>query len=150
MSAKCLGRGRIDLADELWFLQGKEDLRFHMNRRLIDLKPEAKALRKHAKQVNRGLQLVRKRPHKRQAYLKARDEFKTKSNRGVEKIYREIQEESFTHPIPLRRSRDYDHGSDWRYCLYQGKIYEFDQPNYSGEDMVSHIEQYELKSKQSI
>ena len=115
MSAKCLGRGRIDLADELWFLQGKEDLRFHMNRRLIDLKPEAKALRKHAKQVNRGRQLVRKRPHKRQAYLKARDEFKTKSNRGVEKIYREIQEESFTHPIPLRSSRDYDLGSNLRY-----------------------------------
>lgn len=139
MSVKCLGRGRIDLDKELWFPEGKTNLRFHMNRRRIDLKPEMKALRKHAEKVNHGLQLIRRRPHKRQAYLKARDEFKLKFRRQLETIYREIWEESFSTPVLLRRARDYDHGSDWRYCLYQGNIYEFDKPDYSSEEMVSEI-----------
>lgn len=135
---KKLGKAKIDLDDELWLVEGRTE-KFHFNRRLVDTRPDVKAVKaKYVKFVTANTPSMRK-PRKREAHFQIRDEYKKELHECLVKVYEEMLVESFTYPILLRRDKDFDHKIDWRYCLYQGYIYQFDHSGYSDEEMVSQI-----------
>ena len=136
---KKLGKAKIDLDDELWLAEGRRE-KFHFNRRLVDTRPDVKAVKaKYVKFVTASTPSMRK-PRKREAHFQIRDEYKKELHECLTKAYDEILAESFDFPVKLRGYKDFDHKSDWRYCLYKGQIYQFDQAGYSDEEMVSQIQ----------
>ena len=143
---KKLGKAKIDLEDELWQPEGRTQ-KFHFNRRLVDTRSDVKAVKaKYTKFITRNTPSM-KRPVKREEHFKIREDYQRELEECLKQVYQEMLAESFTYPILLRRDKDYDHKIDWRYCLYQGYIYQFDHSGYSDEEMVSRILQLESKGK---
>ena len=148
MTAKKLGKAKIDLKKELWRLVEKEGA-FLFNRRLVDTRPEVKEVRATlGKAIQKSTPPVRKY-EKREQYVTANKEYRKQMNEVLTRIYQEMLEDSHTTPIKLRRDRDYDHKSDWRYCLYKGFVYQFDKPGYSNDEMIRQIEMLEASAKKT-
>ncbi len=139
---KKLGKAKIDLERGLWYVESKPE-HFHMNRRLVDTRPDVKKfMNKFRKEINQ------KRPSKRQPllreqYFKERSENRRQKTLFWTRVYKDIYEESFVYPLPLRLDHDFDHKSDWRYGMYQGIIYFFDKPDLSDEAMIREINAFE-------
>ena len=139
MSAKKLGKAKIDLEKEMWIIENKEGA-YLFNRRLVDTRPEIKAVRStFGKEVQKDTPAKRKY-EKREAYDTTVKEYRKQMLGALTFIYSEMLEDSHQAPIPLRRDRDYDHKGDWRYCLYQGFIYKFDHPGLSEDEMLKQIQ----------
>ena len=138
MRVKKLGKAQIELTDELWFVEGKHD-KYHMNRRLVDTRTDVKSFKaQYVKLIRKNVPHMRQH-EAREKHFKTRAEYREGLKGLLTRVYEEIKEESFTYPILLRRARDFDHRSDWRYCIYQGEIYQFDRGGYSSEEMVEFI-----------
>ena len=136
---KKLGKAKIDLEYELWFAEGRTD-KFHFNRRLVDTRPDVKAVKaKYTKYITRNTPSM-KRPVKREEHFKVKEDYERELRECLKRVFEEMLTESFTYPILLRRDKDYDHKIDWRYCLYQGYIYQFDHSGYSDEEMIRQIQ----------
>ncbi len=146
---KKIGKAKINLEEELWATENGT-AQFENNRRLVDLRPDVKKFVSKYKKLINGKRPSRGQPLEREAFFKACDEAKRQWGIFFSKIYREILEESQTSPIPLHKAHDYDHTGQWRYCLYHGMIYQFDQPNLSDETMVQQIEAYEGRGKEAV
>ena len=142
---KRLGKAQINLDEELWSVEGRLG-KFHLNRRLVDTRPEVKAVKsKYAKFVT-GNTPSERRPTRREEHFRMRKDYQRELHECLTKVYEEILQESFTYPILLRRDKDFDHKSDWRYCIYKGLIYQFDRAGYSDEEMMSRILKLEAAS----
>ena len=145
MRVKKLGKAEIELTDELWFVEGRAD-QYHMNRRLVDTRPDVKSFKAQYVKMIRKNTPAMKQPQAREEYFKIRDEYSAGLKKLLTKVYQEIKEESFTYPIPLRRAKDFDHRSDWRCCLYKGEIYQFDRGGYSSGEMAELIWEFEQQT----
>ena len=138
MVVKELGKAGLNLSDELWFVEGGKE-KFRMNRRLVDTRPDVKSLKaRYVKAIRKNTPSIRQR-ERREEFFNVREEYKQKLNELLAKVYEEIKEESCTYPLPLRRDKDFDHRGDWRYCLYEGRIYEFNRAGYSTDEMKDLI-----------
>ena len=110
-----------------------------MNQRLVDLRPDVKAM-KIAYSRRAGKRPPSKRSaSERKAHHQQQKDLKAGFQELLAKVYAEIIEGSFTYPVPLRKDKDTDHRSDWRYCLYQGIIYQFDRAGYLEDEMIQQI-----------
>lgn len=146
MPVKKIGKAKAFPEDGLWGIDTKPE-RYSMNERLVDLRPDIKAM-KHVYLKHVGTQPPSpKYIAKREEYYRRREVLRKEQYHLIRKVYAEILEDSFIRPIPLRKDKDYDHKGDWRYCLYQGIIYQFDRPGYSGDEMISRIEQLTAAGK---
>lgn len=135
---KKLGKAGIDLEEEVWTVPNSRET-FLMNRRLIDTRPDIKVA---AKRYQKSAQ--KKKPsfrdtEKRKEYFKEKDELAREFKSCLKKVYGEISEESFRFPVRLRLARGFSARSDWRYCLYQGEIYQLDREGYSDDEIIAKI-----------
>ncbi|GEM_PF-4629011 len=138
MTVKKMGKGKADPETGLWGVEAASD-RFTMNQRRVDTRPDVKRLKSaYSRHAGKRTPSTR-RPKLHEEHVQQQKNLKTELKKLLAQVYREILQESFTDPIPLRKDRDYDHKSDWRYCLYQGIIYQFDRPGYGGDEMIQQI-----------
>ncbi len=138
MSVKKLGKAQWDSKTEMWRADGRGPS-YMVNRRLIDTRPEIKALRsQYSKEASRNKPTVRKR-EQRAEYETTVDALRKAYIDGIKAAFEELKKESFEFPILLRMDRDYDHTRDWRHCLFEGNIYQLDRTGYSDEDIVRQI-----------
>jgi len=138
MTVKKIGKGKADPETGLWGVEAESD-RFRMNQRRVDTRPDIKALQSaYLRYASRRTPSTR-RPQLHEEHVRQQKNFKTELKKLLAQVYQEILQESFTDPIPLRKDRDYDHKSDWRYCLYQGIIYQFDRAGYRDDEMIRQI-----------
>ncbi len=128
MNVKKIGKAKPDLESGLWVIEDKPH-QFRMNPRLVDLRPDVKALKSRPA----------KRLAKREEIFEQRRKLKAERTKVLSQVYDEILKDSFTYPIPLRKDKDYAHQGDWRYCLYQGIVYEFNRPGYEDAEMIRQI-----------
>lgn len=134
MRIKKLGEAKIDVPEELWFIEGKKE-RYINDRRLIDRRSDLKNLKSlYAKAIQMNTP-SRTKPLKREAYFQARDEYQHELKETMNLAFQEILESSNELPILLQKYKDYDHPRQWRYCLFRGIIFELDKPNYSMEEI---------------
>lgn len=140
MTAKKIGKGKADPQTGLWSVEAKPE-RFLMNQRLVDTRPDVKRLKSAYSRHAAKRTPSTRRPEGRKEHLEELKNLKMELKKLLAEVYKEILKDSFSYPIPLRKDRDYDHKSDWRYCLYQGIIYQFDKPDYSGDEMIQQISQ---------
>ena len=138
MSVKKIGKAKADIETGLWDVLQKPD-QFIMNQRLVDRRPDVKAMKLAYARHSAQKPPVKKRGDRREAYYEQQKNLKAELMTLLEKVYAEILKGSFTYPVPLRKDKDTDHRSDWRYCLYQGIIYQFDRPDYPGDQMIRQI-----------
>lgn len=138
MTVKKIGKGKADPETGFWGVEEKPE-RFIMNQRLVDARSEVKALKSAYSRHTGKKPPSPRRPEERQEYFRRREELKAGLKKILAQVYGEVLKESFSYPIPLRKDKDYDHKSDWRYCLYQGIIYQFDRPGYPGDEMIRKI-----------
>jgi hypothetical protein len=140
MPAKKIGKAKIDLEREVWLVDQKPAAgAFLFNRRLVDTRPEIKAVRSTlGKAVQKNTPPIRKHD-KREEYDASKQEYQKQMKEALTLIYSEMLQDSFSDPIPLRMDRDYDHKGDWRFCLYEGIIYQFDRPGYTTDQMLEQI-----------
>lgn len=141
---KKIGKAKIDLERDLWTTE-REEQYFHMNRRLIDLRPDVKKFMAKFKKTFNEKRPSKRQPIIREAYFKNRDELRRQRNLFFGRVYKEIIEESFIYPIPLRKDHDFDSNSEWRFAMYKGIIYQFDRQGFSDEEMISQIEALESR-----
>lgn len=137
MSVKKIGPAKINLKEELWVTPNGGE--FLNSRRLVDQRPDVKAVKARHKKFIQVDTPSRRKPNKREAYFQALEAYQKDLRECLGKVYTEIFEESFSYPILLNRHRDFDHKSDWRYCLFEGVVYQFDRPAYSDEEMIQQI-----------
>ena len=138
MTVKKIGKGKVDLETGLWGVEAKSE-QFMMNQRLVDGRSDVKALKAaYSRQAGKKPPSIR-HPKEREAHLRHQKDLKEELKKLLVQVYAEILKESFSYPVPLRKDRDYDHKSDWRYCLYQGTIYQFDRPGYRDDEMIEQI-----------
>ena len=139
MTVKKIGKGKADPETGLWSVEQKPD-RFIMNQRLVERRPDVKALRAaYSKHAGKNAPSKR-RPHEREAHHQHRKDLKAGLHELLARVYAEILQESFSEIFLLRKDRDTQHHrSDWRYCLYQGIIYQFDRPGYLEDEMIQQI-----------
>jgi hypothetical protein len=142
ISVKRIGKAKLDLKSELWGIEGKPD-KFLINKRLISKNADVKAFRHEYDRFVNGKKPSKRRQEDWKVYLKARSEMDRRLMECLDLAYKEILQESFQFPVPMCRDRDYDHKSDWRYCLYKGVVYQFDKPGLSMDAMSDQIEAYE-------
>lgn len=134
MRIKKLGEAKIDLTEELWFIEGKKE-RYFNDRRLIDRRQDLKSLKTtYAKAIQMNTP-SRTKPLKREAYFQARDEYQHELKEAMNLAFQEILESSASLPILLQKYKDYDHPRQWRYCLFRGMLFQLDKPNYSMEEI---------------
>ena len=138
MIVKKIGKAQADPEAGFWVVEMKPE-RFSMNQRLVDSRPDVKAMKSaHSK-------LARKkspsREDLREEHIQQKKSMKLQLQNLLKEVYEEILKESFSSPILLRKDKDYDHKGDWRYCLYQGIIYQFDRPDYPDHEMIRKITQ---------
>jgi hypothetical protein len=138
MSVKKIGNGKADPETGMWSVEAKSE-RFIMNQRLVDGRSDVKALKYASSRPAAKNTSSTPRPKIHEEYLQRRKHLKTELKKLLRQVYEEILKESFSCPIPLRKDKDYDHKSDWRYCLYQGIIYQFDRPGYGDDEMIRQI-----------
>ena len=138
MSVKKVGKAKAQSETGLWGVEQKP-AQFIMNPRLVDLRADVKAMKlvysRHAGKKPPG----KRHLDEREAHYKQREVLKKELRGLLAKVYAEILEESFTYPLSLRKDKDADHGRDWRYCLYQGIIYQFDRQGYSEDEIIRQI-----------
>ncbi len=138
MAVKKIGKGKAFPEMGQWGVEQKPD-RFTMNQRIVERRPEVKALKmiysKHASLKPPA----KRRVKEREAHHQHRKDLKIELDGLLAKVYAEILKESFSDPIPLRKAHDVEHGSDLRYCLYEGIIYRFDRPDYRSGEMIRQI-----------
>ena len=136
---KKIGRSKALPELGLWAVEQKSD-RFMMSQRLVDKRPEVKAMKmiysKHASKSAPN----KKRATERNAHHQHRKDLRAELDQLLAKVYAEILKDSFSDAIPLRKSGDVEHGRDLRYCLYHGIIYQFDRPGYGTDEMARQIE----------
>lgn len=138
MTVKKIGKGKADPETGLWGVEAKSE-RFIMNQRLVDARPDVKRL-KYAYSRHAGKRFPSRRlSEEREEHLEQQKSLKAELKKLLRQVYEEILKDSFSYPVPLRKDRDYDHKSDWRYCLYQGIIYQFDRAGYPGDEMIRQI-----------
>jgi hypothetical protein len=108
-----------------------------MNQRFVDARSDVKAMKSaHSKLARTKLP---SRENLREEHIKQKKSVKLQLQNLLKEVYKEILEQSFSSPILLRKDKDYDHKGDWRYCLYQGIIYQFDRPGYPDDEMIRKI-----------
>lgn len=139
---KKLGKAKIDLERELWTTEIGHGY-FHMNRRLVDTRPDVKKFNSKYKKSMNEKRPTKRRMEQREQYFKEREELRRYAKEFWTKVYRSILEDSHELPIPLRLDHDFDHKSDWRYCLYKGSIYQFDKPDLPSDAMIQQIHRLE-------
>lgn len=138
MTVKKIGKGQADPETGLWGVEAKSE-RFIMNQRLVNARPDVKALKyAYSRHAGKNTPSTR-RPKIHDEHVQLQKNLKTELKKLLKQVYEEILKESFSYPIPLRKDKDYDHKSDWRYGLYQGVIYQFDRPDYGGDEMIRQI-----------
>lgn len=138
MAVKKIGKAVWDPETEMWKVPPGSE-RYVNNRRLVDTRPEVKAVRHiYSRASSKNTPSIRK-PVKRQEYLKEVKGLRKEYLDAVKSAFEEIKKESFEFPVLLRLDRDYDHKSDWRYCLFEGIVYQFDRAGYSSDAMVEQI-----------
>ena len=142
MPAKKIGTAVFDLKTELW-TTGRGSQRFHMNRRLVEKRPEVKSFQREYSKAMCVNTPSRREPERRKKYFETKDLYEKKWQECLKQVAEDIKAESFRFPVPLRLDRDFEHNSDWRYCLFHGAIYLFDKPGYSVEQMREQIETLE-------
>ena len=136
---KKIGKAKINLETEFWTVENHRHS-YSMNRRVVECKPDVKKFLAKYRKVTNVKRPTRREPVKREEYFKAREESQKHLRLFWGRIYQEIFKESFEFPIQLRKEHDFDHNSDWRYCLYKGIIYQFDKPGLSDYEMIRQIE----------
>lgn len=138
MTVKKIGKGKALPELGLWGVEQRSE-RFVMSQRLVDRRPDVKALKttysRHASRTAPS----KRRLKEREAHHQHRKDLRTELDELVAKVYSDILKESFSEPIPLRKERDSEHGGDLRYCLYEGIIYRFDRPGYLSDEMIRQI-----------
>ncbi len=138
MTVKKIGKAKADLEQGLWSVEAKSE-QFIMNPRRVDTRSDVKALKssysRHAGKIPPSM----RRPKERDEHFKQQKDLKAELKKLLAGVYAEILKESFSSPILLRKDKDYDHKIDWRYCLYQGMIYQFDRPGYPEDEMIQQI-----------
>jgi hypothetical protein len=139
---KKLGKAKIDLDKELWTTEigGSH---FHMNRRRVDTRQDVKKFMGKYKRSMGEKRPTKRHADQREQFFKERTELIKQAHLFWTHVYQDIMKESFEAPIPLRLDHDFDHKSDWRYCLYKGNIYQFDKPDLDNEIMLQQINRYE-------
>ena len=139
MTVKKIGKGKALPELGLWAVEQKSD-HFMMSQRLVDKRADVKSLKmiysKHASKSAPN----KKRVTERNAHHQHRKDLRAELDQLLAKVYAEILKDSFSDPVPLRKSGDIEHGRDLRYCLYQGIIYQFDRPGYLSDEMVRQIQ----------
>ncbi|MBI3307668.1 MAG: hypothetical protein HYZ84_07680 [Candidatus Omnitrophica bacterium] len=138
MKAKKIGKAKAHPEKGMWGISEGTQW-FIMNQRLVELRPDMKEAKAEYSRHVHTKPPSKKRQQERAEYQEQQNELKKQIAELVVQIYAEILKESFSYPVPLRKDRDADHWSDWRYCLYQGIIYQFDRPNYTDEEMLERI-----------
>lgn len=139
---KKLGKAKADLDKECWVIDDKP-FNFYMNRRIIESREDVKNYMVKYKKLIHTKRPMRNKPIEREEYFKTRAEGDKQLKIFMTFVFKDILKDSFEFPIAMRLDRDYDHNSDWRYCLYKGLIYQFDKPNLSIDEMVRQIEKLE-------
>ena len=114
-----------------------------MNRRLVDTRPDVKKFMNRYRKLVNEKRPTKRQPIKREQYFKDRAETQRQKGLFWNRVYKDLLEESFTYPIPLRLDHDFDHKSDWRYCIYQGMVYQFDKPDLPDAEMIRQINLFE-------
>lgn len=142
---KKLGKAKIDLESGLWYVENKPE-HFHMNRRLVDTRPDVKKFMSKFKKAINAKRPSKRQPIQREQFFKERNESRRQLNLFWARVYQEILDETYTYPLPLRLDHDFDHKSDWRYGIYQGVIYFFDKPDLSDEAMIREIQAFENRN----
>ena len=138
MIVRRFGKALLDPEKEMWKVAARGE-RFLINRRLVDTSPEVKATRhRYSKSSSRHTPSVR-RADKRKEFLDEIDGLRREYQEAIKKAFEDIRKESFNYPIPLRLDKDYDHTRDWRYCMYEGMIFELDKTCYSDEEIIQQI-----------
>ncbi len=138
MVVKEIGKGKADPETGLWGVEAKPE-RFIMSLRQVDTRPEVKALKAaYSRHARKSLPSSQRQKGREERFQQRRN-LKTELKKLLTQVYGEILKESFSYPVPLRKDKDYDHKSDWRYCLYEGIIYQFDRAGYRGEEMIRQI-----------
>lgn len=143
---KKLGKAKINLEKGLWYVESKPE-HFHMNRRIVDTRPDVKKFMSRFRKELDAKRPSKRQPVMREKYFKERTELRRQHDLFWTRIYKEVLEDSFTYPLPLRLDHDFDHKSDWRYGMYQGIIYFFDKPDLSDEAMIREINLFEGRHK---
>lgn len=139
MKIKRVGEAKIDLETELWYVEGYPE-RYQNDRRLIDLRPELKTLKKTYAKAIRMDTPSRRKPIKRDAYFQARDEYRHEFREALNQAYQDLLEESNALPISLQKTKDFNHPRQWRHTLYQGMIYELDRHGASTDQILEAIQ----------
>ncbi len=139
MTVKKIGAAIADPEAGLWVVRAKSE-RFMMNPRLVDLRADVKALKAAYSRHSSKLPPSMRRAEVRKEYFQKQREIKAELQTLLRQVYQEILEESFSYPLLLRKYKDREYGRDWRHCLYQGIIYQFDRPDYGADEMMEQIE----------
>ena len=139
MTVKKIGKAKANIETGLWGVEQKSE-QFIMDQRRVDLRSDVKAIKVAYSRHAGKKPPAKRRIHKREEHFQEQKDLKAGVQELLVKVYAEILQESFTYPVPLRKDKDTDHRSDWRYCLYQGIIYQFDRPDYPGDEMILQIE----------
>ena len=143
MIIKKLGKAKINLETERWVVQNRAE-EFLFNRRLLDRHPIIKEAKKQLKTLKCYPPPVRK-VRKRQEYFEQKDAYTQAMDEAIKAVFDEMTQTAQTSPLPLRKYRDFDHKSDWRYCLYKDHVYLFDRPDYLEDQMIEQIQHWEEK-----
>jgi hypothetical protein len=138
MNVKKIGKAKANPVTGLWEVEAKP-VRFLMNQRLVEMRPEMKSLRSLYSRHASKKPPSKRRPQERDEHFQEQKRLQSEIKKLLHEIYEEILQGSFEDPVLLRADRDFDHKSDWRYCLYQGIIYQFDRPDYGDEEMIRQI-----------
>lgn len=138
MAVKKIGKAKAEPENGQWGVEIKPE-KFTMNPRIVEGRPDYKLVqRAYSKFASRYIPTTR-RPTLRAEYMAERSKLKNELDQLVKQVYVEVLEDSFSCPVVLRKEKDSHHNGDWRYCLYQGIIYQFDRPGYLEDEMVQQI-----------
>ena len=133
-----VGKAKPDALNGFWIVETRS-MRFQTNPRVVEGRPEVKKVRsRYQKAATKHVPRTR-RIGRREAHFQERDEARAELQKTLKQVYSNILEESFTYPVALKKDKDYAHHGDWRYGLYQGIVYQFDRPDYPGDEMMRQI-----------
>jgi hypothetical protein len=142
MNVKKLGKVVLHLNEGAWSVEGHNE-RYKVNERLVELHPEVKAINSQLGKAVRTPRPPVRKPLKREVHLAAEAEYRKQMRDTLLRVYEEIKQDSFSYPIPMRKEKDFEHNSDYRYCMFKGIIYRFDRPGYEDKEIIRSIEKLE-------
>ena len=138
MIVRRFGKALFDPDKEMWKVAARGE-RFLINRRLVDTNPEVKATRHlYSKASSRHTPSIRK-ADLRKEHMDEVSGLRREYQEAMRRAFEEVRKDSFQYPIPLRLDRDYDHTRDYRYCMYEGMIFELNSTGYSDEEIIQQI-----------